>query len=41
MSPDPLLVGLTLPSQAARVEVDGTGLVHIVLTNGQDLHFGL
>jgi hypothetical protein len=39
VSPNPQLVGLTLPSQGARLELVGT-TIKIILTNGQDVTFG-
>jgi hypothetical protein len=39
VSPNPLLVGVTIPSQGARLELVG-GTIKIILTNGQDVTFG-
>ena len=39
VSPSPLLVGLTIPSQGARLELIGA-TIKIILTNGQDVTLG-
>jgi hypothetical protein len=38
VSPNPLLVGLTIPSQGARLELVGS-TIKVILTNGQDVTF--
>ncbi len=40
LPPDPLLVGVDVPSQGARIELGAGGALHIVLTNAQDLVLG-